>query len=129
MLTLTFALALALASQPPKRYREIGDNRLETAMEHIRKFGETAPGMTGSKDLLFIVQMLSEAASHMLTEGCLRKARQCMLLTRLVGLQVQMLDKMLLNLSPNAVSQVGKPEMQRSLSALIWVRRRLWYRN
>jgi len=86
-------------------YREIGENRLANAQQHIRALGKSAPGAGKLKDLLFIIQMLAEAAQNLMTEECQRKARKCLTLARLVGLQVQMVDVPLLNLDRHDVSQ------------------------
>jgi hypothetical protein len=86
-------------------YREIGENRLTGAQQQIRALGKHAPGSAKVKDLLFIIQMLSEAAQNLMTEECQRKARRCLTLARLVGLQVQMVDVALLNLDRTDVAR------------------------
>jgi hypothetical protein len=86
-------------------YREIGENRLSSAEQQIRALGKQPPGPGKLKDLLFIIQMLSEAAQNLMNEECQRRARQCLTLARLVGLQVQMVDVPLLNLDRSDVSR------------------------
>lgn len=98
-------------------FREIGINRLQNATQQIRRLGRQPPGHARSKDLLFIIQMLSEAAQSLMKEDCPRLARQCLTLARLVGLQLQMVDVALLNLSRSAVTQFLQrhPDFRESL--------------
>jgi hypothetical protein len=98
------AETLQMVSLTFQMYREIGENRLHSANLQIKMLGKRPPGMGRVKDLLFIVQMLSEAASHLLEQGCLRRSRWCFTRARLVGLQIQMVDKALLNLSAKSVA-------------------------
>lgn len=83
-------------------FREIGENRMAAALKQIRRLGKHAPGFDKIADLLYIIQMLSEAATN-LVEECPHRAAHCLSLARLVGLQTQLLDLPLLNLH---VSQV-----------------------
>lgn len=111
------AETLQMVSLHFQMYREIGENRLYSANLQIKMLGKRPPGTGRVKDLLFIIQMLSEAASHLLEQGCLRRARWCFTRARLVGLQVQMVDKALLNLTGKSVAQfiAGHPNFRESL--------------
>ena len=86
-------------------HREIGENRLDAARAYMRRLGKQPPGTARTKDLDLIIQMLREAATNFGKEQCPRQMRQCLTLAHLVGLQVQLADRALLNMSSGGVAQ------------------------
>jgi hypothetical protein len=67
--------------------------------------------------------MLSEAATNFLKEECPRRARRSLTLAHLAGLQLQMTDRALLNMSPTAVSQflLTHPDVAEVCDVHIWL--------
>eukprot|EP00048_Salpingoeca_helianthica_P004418 m.76655 g.76655 ORF g.76655 m.76655 type:complete len:2578 (+) comp13186_c1_seq3:52-7785(+) len=89
---------LQMLSVHHSMFRAMGESRLAQATTMLRALGSEPPGPPRHKDLLYVIQLLGEAAQMFGKEDCPRNARHCLLLARLVGLQAQMPEQALLNL-------------------------------
>eukprot|EP00047_Mylnosiga_fluctuans_P024897 m.172978 g.172978 ORF g.172978 m.172978 type:complete len:2357 (+) comp9950_c2_seq19:1-7071(+) len=94
---------LQMLSLHHSMFRAIGEARLHLATTMLRALGTDPPGPARLQELLFVVQLLREAGSMFLKEDCSRNARHSFVLCRLVGLQMQMIDQGILNLTRDGV--------------------------